>query len=86
MHQLNSKCGSWRIEWGQGSVRPHHYMLYHESGEYVGTFLTLSAARRQARMWDGRPLAWRRLVGSPKGRQDSFQKRHRLNLSRLGST
>jgi hypothetical protein len=43
------ESGVWRIEWGQGSFRPDNYMLYHEGGEYVGTFLTLATALRQAR-------------------------------------
>ena len=51
------ECGAWAIEWGPGSPRPDHFMLYrngHED-EYLGTYLTLWAAIREARLWEGRP-------------------------------
>jgi hypothetical protein len=43
-----SNCDTWRVEWGPGSPRPDHFMVYLDDGvgfkEYMGTYLTLSAA------------------------------------------
>lgn len=59
--RLTTKCGTWLIEWGPGSPRPDHFMLYRLTGgeaHYVGTFLKLRRAVRAAVRWGGRPLAW----------------------------
>jgi hypothetical protein len=60
-----SNCDTWRVEWGPGSPRPDHFMVYHYDGDgdqYMGTFLTLSAAIKDARSkptglleWDRKP-------------------------------
>jgi len=52
-----SVLGTWRIEWGPGSIRPDHSMLYMDDcdGEhYIGTFLTIEAALIRARSLKGR--------------------------------
>ncbi len=58
-----AECGSWMIEWGPSSPRPGYFMVYRRSGvndEYIGTYLTLSAAIRGARMLEGRLRSWGR--------------------------
>ncbi|OJW13027.1 MAG: hypothetical protein BGO49_19650 [Planctomycetales bacterium 71-10] len=54
-------CGTWAIEWGPGSPRPDHFMLYRcgDHDEYVDTFLTLRAAIREATRWEGSPALMR---------------------------
>lgn len=55
-----SECDEWLIEWGPGSPRPDHFMLYcgGNSDTYVGSFLKLQRAIRAAVRQGGRPLAW----------------------------
>lgn len=55
---IHSMCGLWRIEWGPGSIRPDHYILYHcgPGEEYVGSYLTLPAAMQEARRWGGQAI------------------------------
>lgn len=53
-----SVWGTWRVEWGPGSPRPDQFMLYScgDHDEYVGTFLTLRAAKQEASRMEGCPL------------------------------
>jgi len=53
------ECGTWQIGWGPGSPRPAYYMLYHDDGRkfvHYGTYLTASAAVREAERLDGRAV------------------------------